>query len=597
MEKIVIFGASQYGAIAYEHLKKDYEVLGFSDNDSRKWKQEFSGLPVIGPDELEISGCEMVVIASQYYLEISRQLKDAGFPKVRIFQVLGELVDTHTRKEYFLFTPREEKLYAGLSFQKERALAIAENFSKNYAKNVELREPVDVPLASSAQERKKVLFCAYIFPPLGSSGVQRSLKFVKYLRDFGYEPIVITVGKNDQRVTQDFSLLQEVDPSIQIIRFDSPLLCLEQLTKQEEEEIFNLYAAVSLSKEWMDTYTQMIDSGELSQLNEVLLPDSKIYWVNQVLKKIEQYVPMDEISVIYTTGDPFTSYFLGYFMKHKYQIPWVADYRDPWTSNKAFAKVVSNGKTRKSIELEEGLEERLVKAADAAVVIAEKCRNDLKDSFSVEIEKTATITNGYDENDFEGIGAVKKQDIFTLCYNGVLKFERNAVDLLELINQLIDENMIFKDKIQWVFNGKIDVHYQQDLLKQDKYNIVKLNGYLPHVESVRSAMSSHLLVLFGSNKMADMCYTGKVFEYLRMQVPILSLSDKEGVLAELMEETGCGKNFGYDETSAISEYLVKQYQNWQTKVQSYTPQIQEIRKYERRYLTQKLAAVFDSLCQ
>ncbi len=585
--KCIIFGASKTGNVAYRLLKDKYEVIGFADNDKKKWGEKFCKKEIFNPVSLASMENVEIIIASVYYPLIYKQLREMGIYKIQLFFYAGIAADNNS-DTYKLYQLSDTLLFENCVFDKEKIEKINCNFSENY--DLAIREE---KLSLKKTDRKKVLFCAYIFPPIGGGGVQRSLKFVKYLRDFGYEPIVLTVGENDGKLVRDETLLAEVPDDITVIRINTKVFLPEVLSWKEQQEIYNLYCGVTQSKEWMNEYLKVIQNTHIR-----LIPDNQIIWVNECLKQIEQKLDLNEIDMVYTSGNPYSIYLLGYYIKNKYGIKWVQDYRDPWMTNKYYLE-----KYRKDINitqrLQKQLEEKLVWKSDAVLVVAKSMIEEYVTEFGVPEDKIFEITNGYDEDDFSDIHLKgDRNNKFTLCYNGMIYIDRSPLELLNYINELIEEGQILADDIQWIFNGTLENKWRQKIDCLDRYNIVKYNGYLTHSESIKSAMQSDILVLFGAQGGATkVFYTGKVFEYIRMRKPILSFSTEGGVLTNILSETQTGENFEYDDRENIKKYLVQKYQSWKNQEEIICGNEEAIQRYSRKNITKRLAEIFDKLLE
>lgn len=587
-DDIIIFGAGGLGKIAYESLHKNYNIIGFSDNDKKKWGNLYINKPVIAPKQLLQISEKTIIIASEYYAVINRQLRDMGLNNIRVFIYKEDIKSEIDRNAYELYEIPKEYLFELCSIDWEKINRIKDNFSENYnaSKNI------DEIVIKRNKNLKKVLFCAYTFPPTAGGGVQRSLKFVKYLRRYGYEPIVLTVSPEDNYYhIKDESLLLEIEDDITIISVDGNTSICEKIPQKEQQEIINLYAGVIGSREVIEDY--MKKSRELPL--KLLPPDKSICWVNKCLECIENKINLDKIDLVYTTGDPYSTYILGYYIKNKYHIPWVQDYRDAWCTNKYYIEHIYTSAWRKTLVWQEKLEEVLVKTSDAVVTIGDEAQ-EYVEKYGVDKSKFFSIKNGYDEDDFQNIHIQnEKNSKFTLCHNGTIYIGRDPSILLKIINRLIDKGAIDKEKIQWIFNGNMEERYKVPLNKEDKYNIIKYNGYITHEKSIEISINSDVLVLFGEHgEGAKVIYTGKVFEYLRMKKPILCFSS-EGVLNELLSETRTGEVFEYDDYSGAEKYLVHLYEKWKLGEVGIDPDENEIEKYSRENETKQLAQIFDNL--
>lgn len=581
-KKCIIFGAGGRGNTAYRLLKDEYDdIIGFADNDAKKWGGCFCGKPIYSPDKLRLFNDTEIIIATLYYRMICEQLCREGINNILVFFPVG------TGAKYMLLKWLDipPLLFSGCKLDRKKISEIEADFSRNYPL-VHRSEKA----ALDSKGKRKVLFCAYIFPPLGGSGVQRSLGFVKYLRKFGYEPIVLTVGKNDGIIPEDSAMLVEVEDDVNVIRIDCDIVSPELMTKEEQQEVFNLYMGVMQSDNWMKEYQHFLEKNYSK-----CIPDNRIVWVNRCLKEIEQKIDLKDIDIVYTTVSPFSAFFLGYYIKKKYGIKWVMDYRDPWLSDDFYVENYYYYKSAE-VELQRPLENKLVNWSDHIIGVADFKRG-LAEKYGVASEKFVEITNGYDEDDFKNIKIKENKNAeFTLCYNGYLYGERNPVYLLKTINFLIKEGKINNSKIRWIWNGGLDERWKHLLDEEDKYGLIQYNGYLSHRDSITSAMNADLLIQFGDEEAGtELTYGGKLFEYLRMKKPILTFSTKGGILDKVFQKTHSGKNFDYRDESGITEYLLEMYDAWEKGTEAIYPNETEIRKYDRENLTSKLASVFNDV--
>jgi glycosyltransferase involved in cell wall biosynthesis len=440
---------------------------------------------------------------------------------------------------------------------------------------------------------KKVLFIAYFFPPLGWSGVQRSLKYVKYLRDFGWEPVVVTVGSTRFPI-KDETLQAEIPKGIEIIRIDDILL--KEYTDVMKNQLLDLIKPsidIIKNSRLTEEYVSELEV-KLEQIrNDLFMPDQYIFWANHVLAKIEQKVDFNEISLLYTTSGPYSSHTIGYNLKCKYNLPWVADFRDEWTNNPYFC---FNEESLR-FKMERELERNIVTMADKIITISPVSAENYITIFSLDHKKVKTITNGYDEADFAGLKAIGyKNSKFTIVHNGTFYLIRQPDTFLEAIYQLVNKKMIKKEHLCIKFIGRCDANYKANIIKKDPDNLIEWVPYVSHKESLELTLTADMLLLVvGADPRTKSFYTGKAFEYLRMKKPILALSPKESVIEKLLTITRCGENVEYTDLQGIQNHIYKYYHNWLKGSNEYTVNEAEIKKYERKNLTRELAMVFEEL--
>lgn len=437
---------------------------------------------------------------------------------------------------------------------------------------------------------KKALIVAYYFPPLGWSGVQRTLKYVKYLREFGWEPIVITVGKSKFSVL-DESLLDEIPKGIEVIRIDD--VKFKDITDELKEILrgYTKYSFDFISNEYLkNKYETEIEKVFESLRNLFLVPDGNAIWVNKVISEIDKRIDINTINLVYTTSAPYSAHLVGYYLKTNYMLPWVADFRDEWTNN----PYISYTKNTR-YDLEKHMEETLLNSCNKIVTISNIAKSNYINNFNIDEKKVEVITNGYDEEDFSHCSESEKNNKFTIIYNGTFYLDIKPYTFIKAINNLINSNMINTESIEIKFIGKIDKEIKLEAQLRDTYKLIKFANYMTHIESLKESLKGDLLLLItGKREEVKSVYTGKVFEYLRLKKPILALTPKDSVIEKLLEETSCGINAEYDDIESIENIIFKYYSDWKND-EKFIVNEDKIKKYERKKLTKNLAKVFDEV--
>jgi glycosyltransferase involved in cell wall biosynthesis/tetratricopeptide (TPR) repeat protein len=434
-------------------------------------------------------------------------------------------------------------------------------------------------------QRKRVLFVAHIFPPVGGSGVQRTLKYVKYLRNTGWEPIVVTVGRTAYPL-KDYSLVTELPGDLKIIRIDEDYSVHDSRIR----DLAHIMEEVTSNKELVYNYMADIKVDK-SRLKEFCTtPDPYLLWANSVMKELDSLVNINEIDVVYTTSGPYSDHLIGYYLKKRYKLPWVADFRDEWTNN-PFAKY---DKSSLRYKIEYALERGILQVADKIVVTTPLARENYINGFNLPASKVITITNGYDEDDFTKLNDDNTcKDKFSVFHNGLLYGIRTPITFFKALSEAIKAELIDKDKIEvsfaWTENGKLWIDYCKKLEIEDCVNFV---GYLDHKESLQKAMRSDcLLLILGPGKKNKSVYPGKVFEYLRLGKPIMSLSPKGGLVDQLVQEFNAGYNSDFEDINAIKDNLVYFYTKWNEGKLTSNKKLIEVRRFERSNLTNQFACI------
>lgn len=419
---------------------------------------------------------------------------------------------------------------------------------------------------------KKVLMVAYQFPPVGGSGVQRSVKFAKYLPSFGWEPVVLT-RDTTKMALRDEALLKEIKPGTEIIRTPAYDLTV-----------------------WPSVLNKV---GKFIAW-KVLIPDGEVLWMKRALKTALERVGKGDIDVVYTTSYPYSDHLLGLEIKKRFpDIPWVADFRDEWTNN---PYLLDKPHRPSRMEKEKAMERQVLSCADALITNTPV----MKDNFvrlnpGLDLEKRmVVIPNGFDPEDFEDIKPENKQNSrFTLTYTGALYGRRKPDKILEAIGNLVSSGQVQKDKILIRFIGS----YKPDVLKNliDKNGLqgsVELFGYMDHKECLKYMTGSDAMLLIeGGGPGSEAFYTGKVFEYIQTSNPILAVIPEKGAAADIIRKTKTGIVCDWADVKAIEKGFAALYTSWLQGENNIIPDKAEIARFDRKTLTGNLAELLNNICK
>jgi glycosyltransferase involved in cell wall biosynthesis len=409
----------------------------------------------------------------------------------------------------------------------------------------------------------KVLLIAYHFPPLGGGGVFRTLKFTKYLPEFGYQPHVLTV-KNPMYRIKDPTLIREIPPSAKVYR-----------TFSFEHIILRAPRLLGINLKWF------------------YVPDENIGWLPSAVRQGEKIIRKANIDIVYATAPIFTSFLIGFLLKRKTGKPLVVDYRDPWTQN-VFIEYPS--KLHKRIE--DKLEKFVLETADHVIVTSDPMKHHLVEKYPFTKGKIDTITNGFDPEDFKNLTVKKDKEKFVIAYTGSLYGRRTGEKVFMAFRDLIKANPELVTKIQVLITGLIS---KQDAFSIEKFglkNVIKLLGYRSHKESLSLMANADILLLMMSleevcnARSGTLTIPGKVFEYLGMKRPILAIVPP-GPAANIIRSTKTGVVVSPQDTGVIAQTILKLFQDWKNGTLEVLES--DISKYDRRALTQKLVNVFQQV--
>lgn len=449
---------------------------------------------------------------------------------------------------------------------------------------------------------KKALFLAYYYPPYGGGGVQRTTKYVKYLNEHGWEPVVITI-QEDKIPLWDESLLKDVPKNLEIHRTDIwGLTFIERLlrlraTKAKKQGLETQETTVPM----LPTRSRLTDIGKsalrsflknafLLVYTFMLYPDDKIGWYPFAYRQAKKRMSLDDIDLIYTTSAPFTAHLVGLRLKKHTGKPWVMDLRDPWAGNKYL--LFSN--LRNPIDrIVEGL---CVKKADQIITVSEPIREELLKSYPHEpAEKFIVIPNGYDKEDLVPI-EVEPSSKLVFSYTGSFYNEISPRYFLDAMDDLLKKGSLAKEDIRIELAGQFGAESLQLITAFQKAypEVTSVSGYIPHLESTRRLLSADILLLFLNKGAGRGVLTGKLFEYLGSRKPILAMIP-EGLASELINKARAGAVVPPEDGVAIQSAISDFYMKWKAGELRSTTDPEVADQYSRKALAGRLAQVFDKL--
>lgn len=424
----------------------------------------------------------------------------------------------------------------------------------------------------------KVLIITYYWPPAGGSGVQRWLKFVKYLGEFGVEPVVYTV-KNPKYAIVDDSLQSEFPNNIEVIKrtIFEPNLLISLFGKKKKKT----------SAGFLNPNPSIF--GKIAQYIRAnyFIPDARKYWIKPSVKHISKYLKNNKIDVVITTGPPHSMHLIGMQLKDKLKIKWIADFRDPWIDIDYFYQLPL---TKNSIEKHRNLEKQVLRKADIVLVVGKT----MGKSYMNFTNKIEVISNGYDT--YEKKKVVSLDEKFSLVHIGMLNSDRNHKILWKVLKELCIENKEFAEDLQLKFIGKIadDVVYDIEKYKLKEFTLFV--DYLAHHQMLKHQSTAQVLFLSVNNvPSAKGIITGKIFEYLQSNRPILAIGPTDGDLAEIIEHTNSGIIIDFEDGAKLKEEILKLYVNF--KNNALNVHSRNVEQYHRKELTKQLAKIIHTLIE
>lgn len=407
---------------------------------------------------------------------------------------------------------------------------------------------------------RKMLIVAYLFPPIGGGGVQRALKMAKYLGDYGWDVSVLTV-QGARHVSQDPSLLEQVPEQVKIYRakeWKIPGMASTGTGGQATE-------GSSQQSEQADPLSVRLKQKLkplLRRLKEaVLIPDEQITWYSQAVKKGETIIRDKKIDVIFSTSGPYTNHLVAKALKQKTGVPWIADFRDPWTQN------MHRPQLKRRLKLEEKMEKEVIEHADILMTVTHSFAKNFRAKYGQSIKQLEVIHNGFDPQDYIHIQSSKLYpEKWIFIYTGIFYQQRNPRLFLECVAELIAEQKVNREHLSIQFAGVFDYPgYDENASCVGRLglnDIVHVWGNLPHRNALSLLMGANQLLLIGDVTADSGDYIpGKLFEYMAVRKPIFALS-VEGESARIMEKLQLGKVIPPFDKEKIKQAFKAEYDAW-----------------------------------
>ena len=428
-------------------------------------------------------------------------------------------------------------------------------------------------------EPKKILIITYYWPPAGGPGVQRWLKFVKYLPDFGIQPIVY-IPENPTYPIVDENLVKEVSDKTIILKqkIFEPYQLASFLSKNKTQKISSGIIPNQKKQSFLDK-TFLWIRGNL------FIPDARVFWVKPSVAYLEKYIVENNIDTIVTSGPPHSLHLIGLELKQKLDLKWFADFRDPWTTigyHKSLRLSSFAAKKHKS------LEHQVLNTADTIIVTSKTTKTEF---VAITNKPIAVITNGYD------MEQVEKQVLdskFSLAHIGSFLSERNPLILWESLVELINEIPEFKSHVEIKLIGAVSQEVLETMTQFGLNSYLNNLGYVSHAEAIAHQRKSQVLLLVEINSQeTKSIIPGKLFEYMVSSRPIIAIGPKGSDFAEIITTTNTGIFFDYSEKMKLKSVILDFYNQFlEGELQVNGVGLQ---RYSRKNLTKELVELLNKI--
>ena len=422
---------------------------------------------------------------------------------------------------------------------------------------------------------KKVLIITYYWPPAGGSGVQRWLKFSKYLPENGWKPYIFTPDSPSFEI-KDEDLFKDVHVEAEVWKTPiwEPYTLRDKLFGKSESTNAGIIQDKSSTKNKLLNWVR----------GNIFIPDPKVFWIKPSIKLLTKKIKEEGITHIVSTGPPHSMHLIALGLKKQNpDLKWIADFRDPWSE---LDLLNDFHLTKKSKQKYRKLEKEVLQNSDVCLTVSETWVESFKDLGSNNVK---LVTNGFDEEDFTI--KEKENDKFIIGHFGLLNHLRNPKNLWKTLHDLCDENPEFNEKLEIRLSGNIDTEVLQNITQYFHLKTkVKVLGYLSHKEVLNQYNEASVLLLLLFNSVSGIGnYPGKIFEYFAAKRPILAFGPKESDTQKLMEKTKSGIYHDYSDDN-LKESIISLFENKEEFIAS-----DKINNFTRKKLTQQLSDLLDKM--
>ena len=428
---------------------------------------------------------------------------------------------------------------------------------------------------------KRVLVISYYWPPSGGSGVQRWVKFSKYLPSEGWQPVMYT-PENPELTTTDYSLEEEIPQEVEIIKTHifEPYGIYRKISGSEKREGQSEVNPINAQKKTLKQKISMLIRGNL------FIPDPRCMWISPSVRFLKKYLKEHPADIIISTGPPHSMHLIAKDVAEATGIPWIADFRDPWTKMFYFKHLGLSSWAEKK---HKALEKSVLDSADAIVAVSPLVQEEFREMTGTPVH---LITNGYDEEDFDQV--VEQDGYFNITHTGLFAADGNPESLWAALSQKSREDEEFSKMLRIRLAGKNDKTIISSIINAGLASNLRDIGYVSHQDAVREQKNASVLILpLRKEPEYRATIPGKLFEYLASRRPVLGIGQKDGAMARILESSKAGVVSDWDEYADIYRHISNYWELFKSdKLEAGT---ENIEKYTRKALTRDMAALMDSL--
>ncbi|MBS1904427.1 MAG: hypothetical protein JSS75_12035 [Bacteroidetes bacterium] len=421
-----------------------------------------------------------------------------------------------------------------------------------------------------------VLVIAYYFPPMGLSGVQRTLKFVKYLPQFGWKPIVLTTPVDTPYYAFDDSLMQD----------------LEEEIRAQNVTVYRTEADPSIKRAQKSGRVLKLPRQNWQRLRTKLVqifrqPDSRIGWKDIALKTAEQIFEEHQIDAIFSTAPPYTDFLVARELQARYNVPYLIDYRDGWVDNPVLNFYLTPFHRKKARQMEYDV----IRASSSITTANRRMKEILLENYLfLDWNDVTILSQGFDADDIARAiplaNALRQPEVFRLTYAGAFYVGRSPKAVFEAVREAIAEKPELASVVELNFVGVLQKEYRKLAKKMKIEHLLAEQGYVPHLESVAHLLASDVLWMTMSD---DLSAPGKLYEYFGTHKPILGLVPKQSHTERQLLEYGNAMLAEPDDVGAIKKAILELFDRWKRGALDRAVDESFVSRFDRRSITKDLA--------
>ena len=435
-----------------------------------------------------------------------------------------------------------------------------------------------------AMQRRRVLIISYYWPPSGGIAVLRCLKFAKYLRQFGWEPVIFT-ARDAHYPTVDRSNDRDLPSDLEVIRqpITEPYAWYKRfMGKPADENVNNVF------------YTDEADGGWKHRLavwvrSNFFIPDARALWINGSVRHLLRYLRQHPVDAILSDGPPHSNTRIATLVSRATGLPWLADFQDPWTQVDYYQML---NLTQWGRRKHERLEQEAFRQASLTTIVSPRWKQDLQ---QIGAQNVRVLYWGYDPDDFKHLRR-RPHRKFTLTHLGIMGHDRNPVALFAAIQQLKTEVPSFAEDFELRLFGQVDHRVRQAIEVYGLVEQTNFAGSVSRVEALQQTLDSHvLLLLLNQQDNANGRIPGKLFEYLAARRPILNFGPVESDVANILRTTESGQTFSYEQAPAFPAQSLREAYRFFREGSETEVGNETLKEYSHPVLVRKLAGWLDEI--